>query len=96
MPTALDRRKFRRSVIANEVAREMTEKQLRRNEDGREIEAHAQHYARFGLESAAQEILRARSGDAEEAPVKYEARSMCGKRTHTTGLKMILLQSTAT
>ena len=32
----------------------------------------------------------------QKAPVRYEARSICGKRTQTTGLKMILPQSVAT
>jgi hypothetical protein len=31
-----------------------------------------------------------------EAPVKYEARSMCGKRTQTTGLNRIAAQSVGT
>ena len=29
----------------------------------------------------------------QKAPVRYEARSIWGKRTHTTGLKMIVNQS---
>jgi hypothetical protein len=32
----------------------------------------------------------------QKEPVRYEARSMCGKGSQTTGLKTILLQSVAT
>ena len=66
-PAPFDRREFRGLIVMDEVAGEMTEKELRRNEDGREIEAHAQHDSRFGLEVAPQEIPRARRGDAKGA-----------------------------
>ena len=45
----------------------MTEKELRRNEDCREIEAHAQHDPSLGLEIASQEIPGARRRDAKGA-----------------------------
>ena len=67
MPAPFDRRELRRLIVVDEVADEMTEKELRRNEDGREIEAHAQHDARLGLEIASQEIPGARRGDAKGA-----------------------------
>src|SRR3979411_1553183 len=32
----------------------------------------------------------------QNAPVRYAASNMCGNRAHTTGLKMILVQSSGT
>ena len=51
----------------DELADEMTEKELRRNEDGREIEAHAQHDPSLGLEIASQEVPGTRRCDAKGA-----------------------------
>ena len=96
VPAPFDRRKLRRLVVVDEVADEMTEKELRRHEDCREIEAHAQHDPSLGLEIASAADTRRPVAATQKAPVRYEASSICGKRTQTTGLKMILPQSVAT
>ena len=66
-PAPLDRRKLRRLVVVDEVADEMTEKELRWHEDCREIEAHAQHDPSLGLEIASQQIPGAGRCDAKGA-----------------------------
>ena len=66
-PTPFDRRKLCRLIVVDKVADEMTEKELRGNEDCREIEAHAQHDPSLGLEIASQEVPGARRCDAKGA-----------------------------
>jgi hypothetical protein len=64
------------------VTGEMAEEELRWNEDGREIEAHAQHDAGLGVKSR-RSRYQVTVAATQNAAVKYEERSMCGKRTQT-------------
>jgi hypothetical protein len=54
-------------VVVHVIAGQVTEKELRRHEHRREVEAHAQHDARFCRKHAAQQIPCPGRGDAEGA-----------------------------
>src|SRR5215475_10566379 len=92
MPTCLDRRELCRLIGVDVIAVEVAEEQLDRNENGREVKA-----IRSMTWASARNLRRSRyhapAAVAQKAPVRKDARSICGKRTQTTGLKMILAQS---
>jgi hypothetical protein len=54
-------------MVVDKFTDEMTEKELRGDEDGRQIEAHAQHDPSLGLEIASQEVPGASRCDAKGA-----------------------------
>jgi hypothetical protein len=65
VPPCLDRRDFRWLVVNDIFAIEMAEKALHRHQHCREVQAHAEHYSRLGVEYAAQQIPSPGGGDAE-------------------------------
>src|SRR6516162_5526214 len=67
MPTALDGGEFNGLIVMDIIAVEVSEEALDQQQHRREIQAHAEHNARFGVEFPTQQVPGTGSGDAKGA-----------------------------
>src|SRR5262249_5713252 len=67
MPARLDRREFRRLIIVDVIADEMSEEELHRYQYGTKAQPHSHHDTSFGMIHAPQQVPRPGCGNAEGA-----------------------------
>ncbi len=67
MPAAFDRCEFRRLIVVDVIAVEVAEHELSRQENGRKVQAHAEHDTRLGRKDPAQQVPRPGCGSAKRA-----------------------------
>src|SRR5205814_468020 len=56
VPASFDRREFRWLIAVDVIAVEVSEHELSRQEDGRKVQAHAEHDTRLGRKDPAQQV----------------------------------------